>query len=126
MAIVCTQCKHANPDGAKACSNCNASLQRESFLSEASATIDQQAGRPIGSIFLLLFCLFYLLNPTAGAFELLPDILPIVGNIDEGVATFGLLIALNNMGVINLYNGKLDYKGWSQLISTMKRGKKEE
>lgn len=126
MAIVCTQCKHANPDGTKNCSNCDALLQRESFLAEVSATIDQRTGRPIGSIFLLLLCLFYLLNPTAGAFELIPDILPIVGNIDEGVATFGLLIALNNMGVINLYNGKLDYKGWSQLISMMKRGKKEE
>jgi uncharacterized membrane protein YkvA (DUF1232 family) len=126
MAIVCTQCKSSNPDGAQNCNNCNASLQRESFLSEASATIDQRAGRPIGSILLALLCVFYLLNPTAGVFELLPDVLPIFGNLDEGVATFGLLIALNNMGIINLYNGKLDYKGWSQFISAMKRGKKEE
>lgn len=28
----------------------------------------------------------YLLNPTAGFIELLPDNLPIIGNIDEGVA----------------------------------------
>ena len=126
MAIICTQCSTSNPDGSLACSNCKGSLQRESFLSEASATIDQQTGRPIGSIFLALLCLFYLLNPAAGFFELLPDVMPIFGNLDEGVATFGLLIALNNMGVINLYNGKLDYKGWSQLISGLKRGKKEE
>lgn len=126
MAIVCTQCKTSNPEGSKACSTCNASLQREAFLSEASTTIDQRVGHPIGSIFLALLCLFYLFNPTAGAFELLPDILPIFGNLDEGVATFGLLIALNNMGVINLYNGKLDYKGWSQLISAFKRSNKEK
>jgi hypothetical protein len=28
----------------------------------------------------------YLLNPTAGLLELLPDNLPLVGNLDEGVA----------------------------------------
>jgi len=30
----------------------------------------------------------YLLNPTAGVFELLPDNLPGVGNLDEGLAAF--------------------------------------
>ncbi len=30
--------------------------------------------------------LAYLLNPTAGIFELLPDNLPIIGNLDEGAA----------------------------------------
>jgi len=28
----------------------------------------------------------YILNPTAGIFELLPDNLPILGNLDEGLA----------------------------------------
>ena len=28
----------------------------------------------------------YILNPTAGIFEIIPDNLPIVGNLDEGVA----------------------------------------
>ena len=28
----------------------------------------------------------YILNPTAGIFELLPDNLPFIGNLDEGVA----------------------------------------
>ena len=28
----------------------------------------------------------YILNPTLGVFELIPDNLPIVGNLDEGVA----------------------------------------
>jgi uncharacterized membrane protein YkvA (DUF1232 family) len=35
----------------------------------------------------------YLLNPGAGVIELLPDQLPIVGNLDEAAAV-GLLIAL--------------------------------
>jgi hypothetical protein len=30
--------------------------------------------------------LVYMLNPTAGILELLPDNLPIIGNLDEGVA----------------------------------------
>lgn len=34
----------------------------------------------------------YILNPTLGVFELLPDVLPVVGNLDEAAAT-GLLIA---------------------------------
>ena len=28
----------------------------------------------------------YLLNPTAGIFEIIPDNLPIIGNLDEGAA----------------------------------------
>ncbi len=30
--------------------------------------------------------LIYLLNPTAGLLELIPDNLPIIGNLDEGAA----------------------------------------
>jgi hypothetical protein len=32
--------------------------------------------------------IIYLLNPTAGIFELLPDNIPFLGNIDEGLASF--------------------------------------
>lgn len=35
-----------------------------------------------------LLSLLYLLNPTAGVFELLPDKIPFVGNIDEGLAAY--------------------------------------
>ena len=38
-------------------------------------------------VFLLsIFGLIYLLNPTGGMIELIPDFAPIVGNLDEGVA----------------------------------------
>jgi len=40
----------------------------------------------------------YLLNPTMGVFELLPDALPIVGNLDEATATAVLLAALAHFG----------------------------
>ena len=40
----------------------------------------------------------YLLNPTAGVFEFLPDNLPVVGNLDEATATAILLASLAHFG----------------------------
>jgi hypothetical protein len=42
--------------------------------------------------------LIYLLNPTAGVFEFLPDNLPIVGNLDEATATAILLASMAHFG----------------------------
>ena len=47
------------------------------------------------SILLIIACVVYLINPTLGVFELIPDNLPIVGNIDE-VFVAGLLLSLIN------------------------------
>ncbi|MFA5828785.1 MAG: DUF1232 domain-containing protein [Candidatus Shapirobacteria bacterium] len=41
----------------------------------------------------------YLLNPGFGIFELIPDAVPFVGNLDEGTATFFLLSALAYFGI---------------------------
>ena len=41
----------------------------------------------------------YLINPTLGVFELLPDNLPFVGNLDEGAATVVLLSSLAYFGI---------------------------
>ena len=41
-------------------------------------------------LILAIIALFYLLNPSAGIFELVPDNIPIVGNIDEGLAAYVL------------------------------------
>ena len=131
MTISCSQCNAQNRAEAKVCSTCQASLipigarSKESFLSDASKAVDQRAGRPIGSLFLGIICLIYLINPTSGVFELLPDVLPVVGNIDEGLATLGLIIALNNLGLISLENGKLSFEGWSQLIESLRGQKKK-
>lgn len=43
--------------------------------------------------------LIYLVNPTLGVFELLPDNLPGVGNIDEGFATLLLLNSARYFGI---------------------------
>ena len=56
---------------------------------------------PLGPIVIGLICVAYLFNPTAGVLELLPDNLPIIGNLDEAGAVTGLLWALNSLGWIN-------------------------
>jgi uncharacterized membrane protein YkvA (DUF1232 family) len=41
----------------------------------------------------------YLINPTAGFFELIPDNLPMIGNLDEATATTLLLASLSYFGI---------------------------
>lgn len=43
--------------------------------------------------------IIYILNPTMGLFELLPDNLPIVGNLDEAAAVYMILLALRYLGL---------------------------
>ncbi|MCB9455892.1 MAG: DUF1232 domain-containing protein [Anaerolineaceae bacterium] len=50
-------------------------------------------------IFLALVALLYLLNPTLGIFEFLPDNLPLVGNLDEGLAVVILLNTARYYGI---------------------------
>lgn len=45
-----------------------------------------------------MLAFIYLINPTFGVFEFLPDNLPLVGNIDEATATMVLLGALRYFG----------------------------
>lgn len=34
-----------------------------------------------------VLCIIYILNPTAGVIEILPDNIPFIGNLDEATAT---------------------------------------
>lgn len=45
-----------------------------------------------------LLSVIYLLNPTAGFFELIPDNIPIIGNLDEAAAVALLLMCLRYFG----------------------------
>ena len=47
--------------------------------------------------------LVYILNPTFGVFELIPDNLPIIGNLDEGMAYFLVML-----GIVELIEGRKD------------------
>ncbi|MFQ5613673.1 MAG: hypothetical protein ACE5H9_16235 [Anaerolineae bacterium] len=50
--------------------------------------------------------IIYLLNPTAGILELIPDNLPFIGNLDEGLAA--LLVWY---GLLEFFEGKKFRKG---------------
>lgn len=58
-------------------------------------------------IFLAVFSVLYLINPTAGFFELIPDNVPMIGNLDEAGAVGLLFYALRQLGVdLNSLFGK--------------------
>ena len=46
-----------------------------------------------------LLAALYLLNPTAGVFEVIPDNLPLIGNLDEAAAVALLLMCLKYFGI---------------------------
>jgi uncharacterized membrane protein YkvA (DUF1232 family) len=61
-----------------------------------------QYGIPVWVVYLAaLLSLVYILNPTAGMIELIPDMLPIIGNLDEGVAS-----VLVWYGLVELFDGR--------------------
>lgn len=49
----------------------------------------------VGSV----LCAIYLLNPTAGFLEVIPDNVPLIGNIDEAAVTGLLIYCLSILGV---------------------------
>ena len=51
-----------------------------------------------GVVLCALLATIYLINPTAGLFELIPDNIPFIGNLDEAAATAILLSALRYFG----------------------------
>ena len=61
-----------------------------------------QRGIPVWLVYLATLLSFvYILNPTMGAVELIPDVLPIIGNLDEGVASI-----LVWYGLVELFEGR--------------------
>lgn len=46
-----------------------------------------------------IFAALYLINPTLGVFEFLPDNIPFLGNVDEATATLLLISALAFFGI---------------------------
>ena len=47
----------------------------------------------------ILLGVIYLMNPTAGVIELIPDNLPFIGNIDEAAVVFFILKYLRDLGI---------------------------
>ena len=101
MAVYCARCGVLNEDLAETCSACGAKLMGVGVLGDTAHAIDKAARKPIGSILLLIVCLLYLLNPFLGI-ELLPDYIPVIGNLDEAGVTYLLLLAMSRLGWIHL------------------------
>ncbi len=53
----------------------------------------------VGVIATGAIALLYLINPTAGVIELIPDLTPIVGNLDEAGAAALLYSSLHYFGI---------------------------
>jgi uncharacterized membrane protein YkvA (DUF1232 family) len=62
----------------------------------------------IQGLIAIAFGALYLLNPTGGFIELIPDVIPIVGNIDEAAATGILIWGINTLrpGTFNFLNNE--------------------
>lgn len=60
-------------------------------------------------VLLGIFCVIYLIFPTLGVFEVLPDYLPFVGSLDEASVTVLLIAVLNYFGIdVKGFLGKKD------------------
>ncbi len=55
--------------------------------------------KKIGVFALGIISVLYILNPGAGFFELIPDNLPLIGNLDEAAAVALLLMCLKYFGL---------------------------
>ena len=72
-------------------------------------------------IILAIIAAIYLLNPTAGFLELLPDNLPLVGNLDEVGAVAILVNTLGYYGIdmTKLYGRKKSVKKVRRIVRTV-------
>ena len=72
-------------------------------------------------IIVAVIATIYLLNPTAGIIELLPDNLPIIGNLDEAGAVAVLVNTLGYYGIdmSRLYGRKKPVKKVRRIVTTV-------
>ena len=82
-------------------------LTSPSLGNSRSITMPTSVGYNVSVFVCGLIALIYLLNPTAGMLELIPDNFPIIGNLDEAGATLILFHAIRHLtgfDVMNLGN----------------------
>lgn len=81
----------ADKTAATSCPNCGHTV-------EQSKNNGRTRGKTALVVTSMVLSGIYLLNPDAGVFEFLPDVIPGIGNIDEGLASAILLGGLRYFG----------------------------
>lgn len=90
----CPMCGMQNVAGAAACTGC-----KRRFVSvEALMTLDEQTGSSIGSVILLVICSIYVL---LGPIDIIPDLFPVIGNLDDTTAVILGITAASKLGWIH-------------------------
>ena len=74
----------------------------------SSPAAPRTLGKSVAAIALGALSLIYIINPGAGIIELIPDNIPVIGNLDEAAATVILLNCLSYFGLdlTNLIGGR--------------------
>jgi uncharacterized membrane protein YkvA (DUF1232 family) len=72
-------------------------ITEESMDQDSEELQPSNKAKAIGYVLLAIFCIIYLINPTGGFIEAIPDNLPIVGNLDEAGVTALLLMAIDKL-----------------------------
>ncbi|MCJ7695971.1 MAG: DUF1232 domain-containing protein [Anaerolineaceae bacterium] len=85
--------------------NQNDEKQLSTFVKRLTEPLSKR-GWPVWLVYTFaIIGLIYILNPTAGIFEFIPDNIPLIGNLDEGVA-FMFIIT----GLVEFFEGKKSRK----------------
>ena len=99
MPLFCSHCGSENDNLASTCIKCGAHIGHvtgDPTSPTSSAKFSNESPLVWGATALL--CGLYLIYPSLGIFELIPDSIPLVGSLDEAAATTGLLFALSKLG----------------------------
>lgn len=94
--MFCSHCGSLNEDGQRTCIGCGKPI---GHVDEANPDKSTQPKGTVFSVVIVCVCGLYLVNPTMGIFEFIPDTLPMIGNLDEAAATTGLLLGLSRLGL---------------------------
>ena len=97
MSLYCSYCGTPNEKGQSTCSACGQPIGHPEQA--AAATELSTPPNKIVNIIVAVLCGLYLIYPSLGVFELIPDALPLVGSLDEAAATTGLWLALSRLGL---------------------------
>lgn len=97
LAVYCSHCGTKNQENDQLCTQCGLPIGHVGTTTDPAATPDSP--KWLTSAVIAVLCALYLIYPSMGVFELIPDNLPFVGNLDEAAATTGLWISLSRLGL---------------------------